>query len=325
LLSRAEQSPDNEARAISWLAQAAATATAAKLLDSIHDEVRRRRKLSPAAFDAEWAARVGTTVPKWAAVDPTTLNTARDWVETITYAQEAAFLARHSELLEVDADPAVREAVLGLPNSEAERLLYLRQQARTWGVEAAYRTLKLQNLAADFVQADLDRQRQLLRTFRDDLHDPRVTKTILQWADKDNTWEVAGALALLSLSADDQPSGSVDALLDAVANIAELKQLLKRTAIAGQPATLSSLAKYGRLRSTTATLQATCEFFLGVVSLLVDNADHAAIWIAAASQHSPGMRAEWIMLAAEIGRSQPKVLGAIPLLTRPAHPDQNQD
>ena len=309
------ESGDHDPRATDWLAKAASLAVDYSLTVAIRDEVRRRRRLS-AAFDYEWQMRTETPVPDWARIDLTTLATVREWMATPTHTAEAAFLAAHPDLLNAKADAAMTEAMLGLPDDEVARYLQLRRRARIVGVKAAYRRLTGDELAAEFANADAARQRELLKTRRDDLYETSVLIALRSAADQFDSRRIDGALALLALAADTGSSASIDELFDAIQDDAELSNLLTRIAIGGDLAALTNIATYGLSRAASETGDATCSLFLGAAALLSDDPEDGTAWITNAYQQTPDARDDWIALAVQIGAAQPKVLKAISLLTQ---------
>jgi hypothetical protein len=320
LLHRVRQADDDLAVA-GWLAEADPLATDDQgLVSAIHDETRRRRHRAPTDFDAAWTAAIGTPAPDWAWVDPDVVDLVREWTNTPTYFDEAAFLTAHPELLQPEADLAVHEGLLGLPEDEAARYLGLRADAQTAGVAAAYRDLVQSELANEFADADPARQRQLLATRRAELLDELVMETIRGWAAEDETGQATAALSLLTLAAT-EPASFIDELIDSLDNTDAFPRLLERTATTGRSATLAETAKYGLVAATSHTDATICLFFLAVAAILDHDPDTATEYVAAARNADPDAR-DWIDLANQIGDYQPDALRLIPILTNPPSTEQ---
>jgi tetratricopeptide (TPR) repeat protein len=316
LMYRARQSDDDLAAA-GWLAEADSLATGDRWLRlAIHDEARRLRHLAPADFDAAWTTATDSPIPDWAKVSPELVNTVRAWISTASYLDEAAFLAAHLELLPPDADLAVHEGLLELPDDEAARYQRLRAEAQTTGVNAAYRPLVQLELAAEFVRTNPAWQRQLLASRRADLLDELVLETIRGWAAQDESGPAAAASSLLTLAAT-EPSTFIDEMLDSIDSPDDFTDLLQRTAEAGHAARLAEAAAYGLSAPTSRSGAVSCLFFRAVAAILDQDADTATQYVAAARNADPDARDTWIDLAARIAGHQPEVLKLIPMLTNP--------
>src|SRR5262249_8565764 len=143
------------------------------LTAALHEEARRHRAVEPTGFDARWATLAGPP-PPWLTVDAELHAAAAGWIATATYEAQRDYPAAHPELLTAEADVAVAEALLQLPEDKAERYRQLREAARIHGVQAAYRPFLLTFLAAEFTQAGPTEQRTLLAERREDLLDDIV-------------------------------------------------------------------------------------------------------------------------------------------------------
>ena len=111
------------------------------LLAAAHRVARRHRAVDPSAWDAAWSQATGDAAPAWLTIDPELLLTAEAWVGTSTDQDGRDHLEAHPELLDPAAETAVEEALLTVEQPEADRYRQLVAQARTQGVDAAYRQL----------------------------------------------------------------------------------------------------------------------------------------------------------------------------------------
>ena len=152
LLFRSLMTQPGDPDAVAWLRTALDTMSLPRtLVADLHTEARRHRRSWP------------HPIPAWLVVDHRLLTTASGWARTPTFTAERDYLAAHSELLEVNADVAVAEALLGLDQPEAKRLRFIRTRAQLVGVREAYQPVLLASLVNDFIEAAPRRQRDLLQ------------------------------------------------------------------------------------------------------------------------------------------------------------------
>ena len=131
LVSRAAAAEAGHPDAAGWLEASLRDASDDRgLAARIHEQARRHRAASPAAFDTAWERHAGPPVPDWLTVDTGLVAAADAWIGTETYAAECAYLASHPELLDPSADQAVSEALLSVNEQEAQRYTTLRQDAQ---------------------------------------------------------------------------------------------------------------------------------------------------------------------------------------------------
>ena len=108
--------------AAAWLTRALAIDNNDRyLVNAAQEQARRHRGPDTAAFDQNWTRLTGVPVPAWLIVDTAILGSARAWVGTATHTAERDHLTAHPELLEPAADTAVAEALLAVPEDEADR------------------------------------------------------------------------------------------------------------------------------------------------------------------------------------------------------------
>jgi lipopolysaccharide biosynthesis regulator YciM len=316
LYYRAVSASPDDARAVEWLADALAEPGLDPGLGrAIHEEARRRRT-DQAAFDAQWRAVTGKSVPSWLSIDADLLEAAVGWVGTPTYGQEAAWLAEHPELLDPASDAAVDEALLGIDDEEADRLRNLRAEARTDGITNAYQPILDAGLLRRFFDADLAEQVDLLDTAGDQLRRPIFRQNLSHFVANDDQGlaEVAiRAYSLIQLSESDSHRTAVEALQDPD----EFGQLLRAVADDGESELLDALATLLMAEATDARQYALALFYQAAGRLLAD---------VPREQLRPLMRSlrsldqdvsRYINLAAAIGAKQPAALGIIPMLTEP--------
>jgi hypothetical protein len=262
----------------------------------------------------------GNQPPAWLAVDAGLLAAAGEWIATETYTDERDFLASHPELLDPAADEAVSEALLPVSEADAERYTMLRQAARVEGAEAAYRPQLLTILARQFTRADLDTQRELLATRRDDLLSAKVRDTIGSLADGDAV-EPLRARALLQLAA----LGEDELVLDALTGPARFPALLHDLARRPDLAALGPAVTAAWTAATVAEQAATALFYLAVTCACAGDTGNATAALTQARRLGPGQATAWIDRLAGIGQQHPAVLPLISALSRPPGDGEESD
>ena len=290
------------------------------IVAQIHNEARRHRASDPATFDAAWRRCSGHPVPNWLTIDAHLISTAEAWLGTETLDQERDFLASHPDLLDPAADDAVREALLPLGEAAGRWYAKLRQQARTEGVEAAYRPVLLGMLAQQFSDADPDTQRELLATRREDLLSDTVRDAIESLAAED-AMHAHRASALLALAM----LGEHEPVLGALADSAQFLPLLHE--LAGRPdmTALALAAAVALTAATTAEQAATALYYTTVATAAAGNAARASEMLAQARRLDPGQVTAWITGLVGIGQSHPAVLPLITTLTQPLADPENSE
>ena len=317
LVARAGAADLGHSAAVAWLVRALAMGIQNRgLLDTAHEQARRHRGPNPAAFDQNWARHTGGSVPAWLTVDPGLLSTAQAWVATDTYTAEYDYLAAHPELLEPAADIAVAEALLVVPEDEADRYTALRQAAQQDGVDAAYRPLLLIILAGEFVSADTGRQRSLLADRRDDLLTGTVADALSKLAKREDQQAVAAqrATALLDLAR----SGDIEPVFEALTEPGEFPRLLHTLAMRPDAHSVSPAAIVAYTAAETIAEAATALFYLAVGVAAGADQEQAGDLIRQARAADPAQVPAWINELAEIGQHHHGVLQLIPVLTAPA-------
>src|SRR5262249_38664255 len=281
------------------------------LTAALHDEARRHRAAEPAGFDARWATVAGPP-PPWLMVDAELHATAAGWIATATYEAERDHLAAHPELLSADADVAVAEALLPLPDDEAERYRQLREEARTHGAQAAYRPFLLRRLAAEFAQAGAPEQRTLLAERREDLLDDIVSDTLTQ-LNEDDELAALRAAAVLSLARLDEH----EAALKACEEPARFPQLLHDIATRPDTTPLEPTPQIAATSPPPEPELATALFSLAITHQRGAAGSQAKAPLPRARTLDPERVTAWINELATIGRTHPAVLALIPTLTSP--------
>jgi tetratricopeptide (TPR) repeat protein len=322
LTARAEFADAGDPDAARWLAEGLRVGSGApRLAARIHDQARRHWAADNAAFLSAWEQSAGEPAPAWLTVPAGLLATARAWVATRTYDQERDFLARHPELLDPAADEAVAEALVPESAEAASRHETLRQAARINGVEAAYRPLLRTLLARQFTEADLDGQRSLLASRRDELLSATVRDAVDSLAQAGDQTAVRASV-LLDLAAQGEDASAMDALADTTLFPALLHELACRP----DSSALHAVVRVALTVPGTAEQVATVLFYFAVAASIAGNAEEAIEVLAKARQLGSGQEAAWITWLADIGRHHPPVLPLIPGLTSPlADPDHDED
>ncbi|CAL9442791.1 hypothetical protein SUDANB105_02267 [Streptomyces sp. enrichment culture] len=317
LLSRSATTQAGDPRAIEWLV--ACDSLNASLprprLAALHAEVRRHRAAAPTAFDDAWSRLTGAKPPHWSRLEGELLNQVTAWIETETYEAERDHLAAHSEILAPEADAAVDEALLGIIEEEAQRFRGLRLDARTHGVEAAYRPLLHVILLHEFANADLATQRILLTERRDDLLGDTVRQALSELFEANDSQtpsieyrQAANLLYLASLNAHGPA-------LDALADWHRFPALLVALARDPDPSALGATAYLARLSATNADQAAMADFHQAVAAAIDDDPESASALLASAHALTPASAPAWINDLAEIARRHQAVLPLIPTLT----------
>jgi hypothetical protein len=253
-------------------------------------------------------------------VDAGLLAAAEEWIATETDTDERDFLASHPELLDPAADEAVSDALMSVSEDDAERYTMVRQAARAEGVEAAYRPLLLTILAHQFTKADVNTQRELLATRRDDLLSATVRDTIAS-SDNGDAAEPLRAMALLQLAA----LGEDELVLDALTDPARFPSLLHDLARRPDLAALGPTVTAARTAATVAEQAATAFFYLAVTYACAGDRGNATAVLAEARHLVPGQATPWIDRLADIGQHHPAVLPLISTLNRPLDDPEGSD
>ncbi len=318
LLARASRADAGEPRAVTWLATAISLAGEHRgLLGALHDQARRHRDADTTELDRHFKHATGKPPPQWLTVDRSLLASALAWVETDTYSEERDYLDAHSELLDPTADIAVREALLRVPDNEAQRYRALRESARAEGVEAAYRPLLLTLLARGFMAGDTQPQRALLAERRADLLDEVVVATIDAAAtENQQDPRPLRARALLELAA----LGEDAAVLDALEEPACFPTLLATLAARPTPDALAPAALVAGTAATTPAHAAEACFFLAVATAIADEGEQASELLAQARRLDETQSPAWIARLADLGKQHPAVLSLIGALAAPLDP-----
>lgn len=249
----------------------------------------------------------------WSTIDAALLDAARGWLATRSFTEERDYLAGHPELLAAAADSAVEEALLAVPEDEAERCRTLREVAQTDGVEAAYRPLLLTVLAHELVAAEPARQRQLLTERLDDLDDDLVGATLEELVEQDETGRAQQVSALRSLAL----LGEHEAVLSALDEPSQFYDLLTRLATSPDISALGPAVAVAFTAASTPTGAATAAFFFAVVLVVGGDEDQAHAVITEARYIAPQRAGDWIETLTKVGRFHPVTLDLIPMLTGP--------
>ncbi|MEU9169110.1 tetratricopeptide repeat protein [Streptomyces sp. NPDC048420] len=317
LLSRSVNAMPGNPAAIAWLVdveQIAATAPDFDLADVLHSDGRRHRAVDHEGFDSAWLRLTGKEPPAWLTVDPELLAQAAAWIDTESYEAEQDHLATHPELLSPEADNAVDEALLGLGQEVADRYRDLRQQARSTGVEAAYRPLLNTILASEFVTAEPGVQRTLLESRHVDLLDDSTRQAVARYTSDDDP-EISRrgyrANALLTLAQLNAQHSALDAL-DAPA---KFRALLSESARSPQSPALEAIAILALTAATDDALVATAEYHLALAAAIDNDLDYADTLLASACDRLPEAVPAWIADLADIARHHPAALTLISRLT----------
>jgi hypothetical protein len=250
------------------------------------------------------------------------LSSAQAWVATNTYTAERDHLTAHPELLEATADTAVAEALLALPEDEAERYMTLRHAAQQEGIDTAYQPLLLTILAYEFAEAEAARQRVLLTERHDDLLTDTVADALNDLAGEEGPQAAAvqRALALLDLAR----TGDADPLFEALAEPHKLPHVLHALALRPDTAPLSPAAMVAYTAATTLAGAATAMFYIAVAMTAGGELEQASDLIGQARTTDATQVSAWINDLAEIGRHHPGVLRLIPALTAPTDEPQQE-
>ncbi len=313
LVARAAAADAGHPEAGRWLATSLQPGSADRGLTAvIRKQARRHWAVNTDDFTRTWEQATGQSPPGWLTLEADLLAAAEDWIVTESYVEERDFLASHLELLDPGADEAVSEALLSVSEEEAERYSDLRRQARSDGVEAAYRPLLLTGLAYRFVAADLDEQGALLAAQREELLSDIVRHTVSSLADSGSA-EGIRAHALLGLA----ELGDLELVLDALADLTKVPGLLHELAVRRDAASLGYAAAAAVSQATTPDQAATALFYSATAAAIAGNHEQAAQLLSRARHMDPGRANAWIAALAEIGQHHPAVLPLIPVLTQP--------
>lgn len=311
-LERARSAPEDDLRAVAWLAQAASTGTADRgLLFDVHECARRRHGRDPAGWQRTWITVVGETPPPWLDLDPELLAMARAWLATPTYEDEMSYLLDHLALLETDLDAAVDEALLLA--SDPDRYLRIRQDARRHGVQAAYQSILRDQAVSEFLTADPTRQRLLLEERAQDLlnEDTRQHVAGLIDADPDDP-QPRRAAALIALADRGLDTPTVRAGLDALEDPARFAELLETIATtAGDVSGLSAVAELARLAAPTAVDAADALVYEACGTAIDPGSADVEEILRQAISLTPKRRPRWIARLAGIAAVHPEVLTLI--------------
>ena len=263
LVARASAADAGHVAAAAWVARALASDINDRdLVNAAHDQARRHRGPDAAAFDHAWVRLTGMPVPAWLIVDSALLSSAQAWVATDTYTAERDHLAAHPELVEAAADTAVAEALLAVPEDEADRYVALRQAAQREGIDVAYRPVLLTILAYEFAAAEAAGQRALLAERRGDLLSDTVADALNELAGEEGQRAAAAqrAIALLDLAR----TGDAEPVFEALAEPHMLPQLLHALALRPDAAPLGPAAIVVYTVAATIAEAGTAMFYVAV-------------------------------------------------------------
>ena len=310
---RANAATGGDPRAVAWLVDAIACPGLPPWLTGwLHDQARRHHDLATDDWQTAWCSRTGEPAPDWLVVRRDLLATARDWIATPTYRDEQGFLAQHGELLDPEADVAIREALLAVDEQERQAYLARRAIARVDGLDEAYRDLVLTELAHQFVTADPAGQGLLLAEHGDELRSEEVTAILVDLAAGGDGAAVR-ALFLPELSAADQEA--LAETLAAMANPDAFPALLTTVSTsANAESVLAGVATAALGAARTESESAAALFYLAVAGAITGDEEVAAN-IRAARGLDPAHRDAWLRQLARIGARHPAALALIDALT----------
>ena len=323
LVARAGAADAGHSAGAAWLARALALdIDDPYLVAAAHEQARRHRSPDTAAFDQNWVRLTGMPVPAWVTVNPASLSSARAWVATDTFTAERDHLAAHPELLQAEADTAVAEALLVMPEDQAGRYTELRQAAQREGVAAAYRPLLLSILARDFADADPAGQRAMLAERRDDLLTDTVAAALDRLAGNQGHQAVAAqrAAALLHLAR----TGDAEPVFEAMTEPGQLPLLLHTLAVRTDTASLAPAALVAYTAATSTGEAAAAVFYLAVAMAVRGDLEQAGDLIGQAHTADPAQVPDWINELAGVGQHHPGVLPLIPVLTASVEQPQQE-
>ena len=323
LLVRAQASTPATPAAVGWLADALSIPDLDPALTAaLHDQTRRHRNPDPTAFDTTWHTHTHHPTPDWARIDPDLLHTARAWITTPTYTDEHTYLREHPHLLDPTADPAINEALLPLPDEDAERYRTLRHTARTHDIDTAYQPLLLPILATDFAHASPTEQRHLLNQHPHDLLTDTVTDTLTTIADTDDDDQERGAAlrahALLTLAATPNPHPTLQQVWHALDHPDQFPTLLRNTAARPQPDQLHPLAWIALTTADNDDQATTAALHLAIAATLTGDTDQATHWAHQAATWDPNWdttRTTWTHYLSTLTTTHPTLTTLLTHLT----------
>jgi hypothetical protein len=180
----------------------------------LHDIARMRRAEDLEAFDAVWREATGE-VPDWLSLDGTHLDLVSAWVDTATYADEAAFAEDHAmALLGGPTALALRE--LGLLAGDADahaREAAILVAARDLGFAAVYEPIVANELVGAFLAATPEEQLAMLDARRDELV-AAAARAALDRLTSEGRGDGGLGAGLLRLAAHDLDHRTLEALSD---------------------------------------------------------------------------------------------------------------
>lgn len=211
----------------------------------------------------------------------------------------------------------MREALLRVPNSEAQRCEALRENARTEGVEATYRPLLLTILAHQFIAGDTQTQRALLAERRAELLD-KVMAAVIATAAAENPEDPRPhrAQALLALTALNEDANALDALEEPT----RFPALLATLAAHPVPDALAPAAAIAYTAASTPAQAAEAYFFMAVAAAIADEGKRASRLLAQARTLDETQSPAWIARLADLGKQHQAVLPLIAELAAPLDP-----
>jgi len=226
-----------------------------------------------------------------------------------TLEDERDRLAAHPRLLTPEADVAVAEALLRVPQPlEVNRLEAVRRAAATHGAASAYGHLVHAVLAEEFVQASPARQRTMLRRTRGELLDLRG-----RLPDTSEAVARGRAAALLDLAADDAHEPVLDALEDPQA----FPEVLHEAALDASMRRLQAVVTVAESVAETRDDHAVAGFYRAIVEAVDGGSERAGETLRAARRRARRDDVRWYRLLAEIAQVHP---GALPLFAVLAKP-----
>ena len=281
----------------------------------LHEELRHRVAADPQMAAAAWSAVTGGPLPRWATVDPAVLEIARLWAFAETHRDERAVLRSHPEILDVDYDVAVDEALLSINPAVWEPLRDLREQARRLGSDEAYREVVAAEVAHQVTIAGLADLRELLC---DDVADLALVRDSLVGADD---VDLSREVALVDLAVTPAGSSMIARLSDAVQSpgaIEELMWSLAESDVASMQAAADTLVNV----SGPGPNRAIGLMFRAIARLLADTTpqqwplpDQVAADIQEALRDFPELPSYWVGDLTDRVATLPRLVGPVAALS----------
>ena len=318
LWRRAGTEVSGSVRCAPWLRAAEGAAADPALVAAIRDEARRHLGAAPTAWAEGWREGGTQELPAWLTVDAALLTSARAWMDTATFREEAGYLRDHPELTSESAAVAVEEALLSRDRDEADRLRAVLVAARRDGVDAAYLPLLARISAHEVAFGDPEVRRRAWATEFATLASDEG-QTVLRASaasddpDEQRAGEVALALVVLAAAGGELLTRAMDVLdrserpmllIEELTERAEAMQLEAGAVIAWHVAEEPREGAAARIAVALAC------------ALLLDPGPAAEHVTAARHIDDTGTGA-WIARVARLGATHPEVLVLIPALTDP--------